>query len=102
MLYKQHPSLVHSTLCVIIMPMISSRENAELSTTSSPGLMVGGHNGNLSWHDVEGLNRLCVRVRHYPFKKIKLKLMHVSVGSLLCTHRWNKACGNTCDHMLLL
>lgn len=60
-LYKQHPSLVHSTLCVIIMPMIFSREG-EPSTTSSPGLMVGSHTGVLPWHDAEGLNRLCVRV----------------------------------------
>ncbi|KAL0027480.1 hypothetical protein WJX77_004371 [Trebouxia sp. C0004] len=61
-LYKQHPSLVHSTLCVIIIPMMFSRECAERSTTSSPELMVDGQNGTLSWHDVEGINRLCVRV----------------------------------------
>jgi len=66
-LYKQHPSLVHSTLCVIIMPMMFSRESAERSTTSNPGLMVDGQNGILSWHDVEGINRLCVRVRRSPW-----------------------------------
>ncbi|KAL0022657.1 hypothetical protein WJX79_005045 [Trebouxia sp. C0005] len=61
-LYKQHPSLVHSTLCILIMPVIFSKEDAEQSTTSNPGLLVDGQYGNLSWHDVEGINRLCVRV----------------------------------------
>ncbi|KAL0043737.1 hypothetical protein WJX82_004457 [Trebouxia sp. C0006] len=70
-LYKQHPSLVHSTLCVIIVPMMFSKECAEQSPTSNPGLMVGGHSGSLSWHDVEGLNRLCVRVGK------RLMLLHI-------------------------
>ncbi len=72
--------------------MMFSKECAEQSPTSNPGLMVGGHSGSLSWHDVEGLNRLCVRVRWSPFCNFKLKeLMHVSTGSLLGADRWKLA-----------
>ena len=50
--------------------------------------MVGSHTGVLPWHDAEGLNRLCVRVRRSPFCNSKLEeLLHVSTGVLLCAHR---------------
>lgn len=60
-LYEQHPSLVHSTTCVIIVPM-RPIENDSAAGMTDPGAMLNGQNGNLSWQDVEGINRLCIRV----------------------------------------
>ena len=58
-LYEQHPSLVHSTVCVIIVPMSHAGVN---QGPCDPRLVLDGQDGSLSWHDVEGINRLCIRV----------------------------------------
>ena len=60
-LYEQHPSLVHSTTCVIIVPM-RPVENDNAAGMTDPGAMLNGQDGSLSWQDVEGINRLCIRV----------------------------------------
>lgn len=57
-LYEQHPSLVHSTICVVVVPMAPPASDAEQTLILTPH----GTDGALSWHDVEGINRLCVRV----------------------------------------
>ena len=60
-LYEQHPSLVHSTTCVTVVPMKPpGMENTAEMT--DPEAMLNGQNGSLSWQDVEGINRLCIRV----------------------------------------
>ena len=57
-LYEKHPSLVHSTICVIIVPMAPPGSDADQTPTPTPH----GTDDALSWHDVEGINRLCIRV----------------------------------------
>ena len=62
MLYEQHPSLVHSTVCVIIVVTPFAREDCKPAAVSTSEGWMDGQDGSLSWHDVEGINRLCVRV----------------------------------------
>ena len=57
-LYEKHPSLVHSTMCVIIVPMAPPTSHDDQTSAPAPH----GADGALSWHDVEGINRLCIRV----------------------------------------
>lgn len=59
MLYEQHPSLVHSTVCVLIVPVkVGSLEACSNSAIASNQ----SWDGQLPWHSVEGINRLCTRV----------------------------------------
>lgn len=57
-LYEKHPSLVHSTICVIIVAMAPPASHADYTSAPTPH----GTDGALSWHDLEGINRLCIRV----------------------------------------
>ena len=61
-LYEQHPSLVHSTVCVIIVPVTHTADVTDGVSNADPQAVMAGSDGNLSWHDVEGINRLCIRV----------------------------------------
>lgn len=63
-LYEQHPSLVHSSLCVILVPTAPppadfGQHSPQAGSTQAAWV---GVDGDLSWHDVEGLDRLCTRV----------------------------------------
>lgn len=61
-LYEQHPSLVHSTVCVLIVVTPFAGEDCRPPAVCNSGARMDGQDGTLSWHDVEGINRLCVRV----------------------------------------
>lgn len=61
-LYEQHPSQVHSAACVLIVPTDPGEQPPLASKAQTPD----GHNGSLSWHNVEGINRLCTRVGAQP------------------------------------
>lgn len=64
-LYEQHPSLVHSTVCVLIVPI---KEDTQTGSTSCSTVACAqdGDNGHLAWHSIEGINRLCTRVQLLP------------------------------------
>lgn len=61
-LYEQHPSLVHSTVCVLIVPMKGERQSGCNSSNTAATAAQDGHDGHLASHSVEGINRLCTRV----------------------------------------
>ena len=68
-LYEQHPSLVHSSLCVIIVPTAPAPadESQQSPQGTSTQASLAGLDGDLSWHDVEGIDRLCIRVTFIYF-----------------------------------
>ena len=67
-LYEQHPSLVHSTVCVLIVVTPFAGEDCRPPAVCNSGARMDGQDGTLSWHDVEGINRLCVRVNSvFPY-----------------------------------
>ncbi|KAL3161276.1 hypothetical protein ABBQ38_009634 [Trebouxia sp. C0009 RCD-2024] len=61
-LYEEHPSLVHSTMCVIIVATAPPASHTDQISSSTSH----GTDGALPWHDVEGINRLCIRVPPCP------------------------------------
>ena len=60
-LYEQHPAVVHSTICVLVVPVTQNNDQLDKSSCNAASIP-DGHDGHLAWHGLEGLNRLCTRV----------------------------------------
>lgn len=122
MLYEQHPSLVHSTVCVLIVPVKhnsqsgcdSSRATASTKqesqhaceSSSKTGSIPDGHDGHLAWHSLEGINRLCTRVCAVSPRSVKktfssytLMLGIVTVLDFTYCKRKNNQCCTLCAQL---